>query len=153
MELSRPAHSFSIQHFPFVYALLPNKTIITYNSFFFTKLKECCLENGLHLNPSVILSDFEGGIICSIALQFPVEIYRYWCVFLDSITFFSVQFPLCQHWPNGNWLSGNWLSWNWQSGNWPNGNWQEGIDKVGIDKVGINHFYYCLVGYACLAAS
>ena len=58
------------QHFPFVYALLPNKTTITYNHLF-TKIKECCLENGLHLNPSVILSDFEGGIICSIAVQFP----------------------------------------------------------------------------------
>ena len=35
------------------------------------KVKECCLENGLHLHPSVILSHFEGGIICSITLQFP----------------------------------------------------------------------------------
>ena len=61
---------YSGQHFPFVYALLPNKTTLTYNRFF-AKLKESCLENGLHLNPSVILSDFEGGIISSIALQFP----------------------------------------------------------------------------------
>ena len=61
---------YSGQHFPFVYALLLNKTTLTYNGFF-AKLKECCLENGLHLNPSVILSDFEGGIISSIALQFP----------------------------------------------------------------------------------
>ena len=41
----------------------------TYNRFF-TKHKECCLENGLHLNPSVMLSDFEGSIICYIAVQF-----------------------------------------------------------------------------------
>ena len=57
------------QHFPFVYALLPNKTTITYNRFF-TKLKECCWKMAFTFNPSVILSDFEGGIICSIAVQF-----------------------------------------------------------------------------------
>ena len=57
------------QHFPFVYALLPNKTTVTYNRLLQSS-KEYCIENGLHLNPSVILSDFEGGIICSIALQF-----------------------------------------------------------------------------------
>ena len=56
------------QHFPFVYALLPNKTTITYNRFLQSS-KECCIESGLHLYPSVILSGFEGGIICSIALQ------------------------------------------------------------------------------------
>ena len=107
-----------------VYALLPNKTTIAYKCFF-TKLKEYYLENGLHLNPSVILSDFEGGIIRSIVLQFQVEIYKYWCIFLvhiDSITFFNFsvynshfplrQFPLCQHWPNRNWQSGNWRSGN-----------------------------------------
>ncbi len=59
---------YNNQHFPLVYTLLPNKA--TYNRFF-QKLKESCQDNGLHLNPSVILSDFEGGIIRSIALQFP----------------------------------------------------------------------------------
>ena len=61
---------FNDQHFPLVYAFLPNKTTSIYNRFF-QKLKESCQDNGLHLNPSVILSDFEGGIIRSVALQFP----------------------------------------------------------------------------------
>ena len=43
------------QHFPFVYALLPNKTTITYNRLLQSS-KEYCIENGLHLNPSVILT-------------------------------------------------------------------------------------------------
>ena len=86
-------------------------------------------------------------ILLSSSLQFPVEIYSYWCVFLvhiNSITFFNflvynshfVNFPLrlfllCQHWPNGNWQNGNWRSGKltkWELTKWK-------VDQMGIDEV------------------
>jgi hypothetical protein len=60
---------------PLVYCLMAQKNMASYNTIF-AVLKQKAINAGQQLNPSTILSDFESGLIPSVAASFPTARHR-----------------------------------------------------------------------------
>ena len=59
---------------PLVYALLSDKSSVTYYKLFDT-VKHCMFKLGCMMNPRTVLSDFESGLIEVIRMQFPNAVH------------------------------------------------------------------------------
>lgn len=60
---------------PFVYVLLESKTANAYTEML-TALHQCCNQHGLQLQPAIIMTDFESGIIPVIRQEFPASRHK-----------------------------------------------------------------------------
>ena len=58
------------QQFPLVYGLLPGKSRDVYHEFFMG-VKEEAMNNGQHISPEEIMTDFELTLVQSLELEFP----------------------------------------------------------------------------------
>ena len=58
------------QQFPLVYGLLPGKSRDIYHQFFMG-VKEEAMNNGQHISPEEIMTDFELALVQSLELEFP----------------------------------------------------------------------------------
>lgn len=56
--------------FPFVYALLPGKAQFLYETFF-RMIKDAAVDNGINLNPNVMMFDFERAALNAAKQEFP----------------------------------------------------------------------------------